>query len=54
MLIVFPQVVYGTTENSPVTFIGFPLDNEDLKLNTVGCIMSHTEVYFHRKTWIDM
>ncbi|KAM8723481.1 medium-chain acyl-CoA ligase ACSF2, mitochondrial-like isoform 2-T3 [Acanthopagrus schlegelii] len=36
-------VVYGTTENSPVTFIGFPHDNEDLKLNTVGCIMSHTE-----------
>uniref|UniRef100_A0A671Z021 Medium-chain acyl-CoA ligase ACSF2, mitochondrial n=1 Tax=Sparus aurata TaxID=8175 RepID=A0A671Z021_SPAAU len=37
------SVVYGTTENSPVTFIGFPHDNEELKLNTVGCIMSHTE-----------
>uniref|UniRef100_H3C321 Medium-chain acyl-CoA ligase ACSF2, mitochondrial n=1 Tax=Tetraodon nigroviridis TaxID=99883 RepID=H3C321_TETNG len=36
-------VVYGTTENSPVTFIGFPQDTEDLKTNTVGCIMSHTE-----------
>lgn len=46
--IVFQQVVYGTTENSPVTFIGFPHDNEELKLNTVGCIMSHTEVYFRR------
>ncbi|XP_039978569.1 medium-chain acyl-CoA ligase ACSF2, mitochondrial-like isoform X2 [Xiphias gladius] len=34
---------YGATENSPITFIGFPEDNEDLKINTVGCIMSHTE-----------
>ncbi|XP_075889197.1 medium-chain acyl-CoA ligase ACSF2, mitochondrial-like [Nelusetta ayraudi] len=36
-------VLYGTTENSPVTFLGFPQDSDDLKLNTVGCIMSHTE-----------
>lgn len=35
--------LYGTTENSPVTFLGFPQDSDDLKLNTVGCIMSHTE-----------
>ncbi|CAN9505644.1 unnamed protein product [Ophioblennius macclurei] len=34
---------YGTTENSPVTFLGFPQDKEDLKINTVGCIMPHTE-----------
>ncbi|XP_042361530.1 medium-chain acyl-CoA ligase ACSF2, mitochondrial-like [Plectropomus leopardus] len=34
---------YGTTENSPITFLGFPQDNEELKINTVGCIMSHTE-----------
>uniref|UniRef100_A0A672IYN7 Medium-chain acyl-CoA ligase ACSF2, mitochondrial n=1 Tax=Salarias fasciatus TaxID=181472 RepID=A0A672IYN7_SALFA len=34
---------YGTTENSPVTFLGFPNDNEELKVNTVGCIMPHTE-----------
>ncbi|XP_071329232.1 medium-chain acyl-CoA ligase ACSF2, mitochondrial-like [Trachinotus anak] len=34
---------YGTTENSPVTFLGFPQDSEELKMNTVGCIMSHTE-----------
>jgi len=34
---------YGTTENSPVTFLGFPLDNEELKVNTIGCIMNHTE-----------
>ncbi|KAK7939145.1 hypothetical protein WMY93_002471 [Mugilogobius chulae] len=34
---------YGTTENSPVTFLGFPLDSDELKLNTVGCIMPHTE-----------
>ncbi|XP_068605772.1 medium-chain acyl-CoA ligase ACSF2, mitochondrial-like [Brachionichthys hirsutus] len=36
-------VAYGTTENSPVTFLGFPQDNEDLKLHTVGCILNHTE-----------
>ncbi|XP_029292853.1 acyl-CoA synthetase family member 2, mitochondrial-like [Cottoperca gobio] len=36
-------VGYGTTENSPITFMGFPQDNDDLKINTVGCIMSHTE-----------
>eukprot|EP00066_Takifugu_rubripes_P013105 XP_011602371.1 PREDICTED: acyl-CoA synthetase family member 2, mitochondrial-like [Takifugu rubripes] len=36
-------VVYGTTENSPATFLGFPQDREDLKTNTVGCIMDHTE-----------
>uniref|UniRef100_A0AAX7VCS6 Medium-chain acyl-CoA ligase ACSF2, mitochondrial n=1 Tax=Astatotilapia calliptera TaxID=8154 RepID=A0AAX7VCS6_ASTCA len=34
---------YGTTENSPVTFLGFPEDNEKLKINTVGCILGHTE-----------
>ncbi|XP_056263238.1 medium-chain acyl-CoA ligase ACSF2, mitochondrial-like [Pseudoliparis swirei] len=34
---------YGTTENSPITFLGFPQDNDELKSNTVGCIMSHTE-----------
>uniref|UniRef100_A0A8C4HWB5 Medium-chain acyl-CoA ligase ACSF2, mitochondrial n=1 Tax=Dicentrarchus labrax TaxID=13489 RepID=A0A8C4HWB5_DICLA len=36
-------LLYGTTENSPLTFLGFPKDNEELKLNTVGCIMNHTE-----------
>lgn len=39
------QVLYGTTENSPITFCGFPEDNEELKINTVGCIMAHTEVF---------
>ncbi|XP_034567635.1 medium-chain acyl-CoA ligase ACSF2, mitochondrial-like [Notolabrus celidotus] len=34
---------YGTTENSPITFLGFPQDTEELKTETVGCIMSHTE-----------
>ncbi|CAJ1075186.1 medium-chain acyl-CoA ligase ACSF2%2C mitochondrial-like [Xyrichtys novacula] len=34
---------YGTTENSPLTFLGFPQDNEELRTDTVGCIMSHTE-----------
>ncbi|XP_042361531.1 medium-chain acyl-CoA ligase ACSF2, mitochondrial-like [Plectropomus leopardus] len=34
---------YGTTENSPLTFLGFPQDIEELKINTAGCIMSHTE-----------
>ncbi|KAM7387222.1 hypothetical protein PAMA_009707 [Pampus argenteus] len=36
-------VAYGTTENSPLTFLGFPQDADDLKTNTVGCIMHHTE-----------
>ncbi|XP_070836830.1 medium-chain acyl-CoA ligase ACSF2, mitochondrial-like [Chaetodon trifascialis] len=36
-------VAYGTTENSPVTFLGFPQDNDDLQLHTVGCILGHTE-----------
>ncbi|XP_068605828.1 medium-chain acyl-CoA ligase ACSF2, mitochondrial-like [Brachionichthys hirsutus] len=36
-------IAYGTTENSPATFLGFPQDNEDLKLHTVGCILNHTE-----------
>ncbi|XP_074512606.1 medium-chain acyl-CoA ligase ACSF2, mitochondrial-like [Sebastes fasciatus] len=36
-------IAYGTTENSPLTFLGFPQDEEELKMNTVGCIMSHTE-----------
>ncbi|XP_040919123.1 medium-chain acyl-CoA ligase ACSF2, mitochondrial-like [Toxotes jaculatrix] len=37
------MICYGTTENSPITFLGFPQDSEELKINTVGCIMSHTE-----------
>ncbi|MCJ8739322.1 hypothetical protein PDJAM_G00045730 [Pangasius djambal] len=36
-------VAYGTTENSPITFLGFPLDNLDLKTDSVGYIMDHTE-----------
>ncbi|MEQ2225967.1 Acyl-CoA synthetase member 2 mitochondrial [Ilyodon furcidens] len=36
-------IIYGTTENSPLTFLGFPQDNNELKINTVGCIMCHTE-----------
>lgn len=34
---------YGTTENSPVTFCGFPLDNLDRKCHTVGTVMEHLE-----------
>ncbi|KAG2460814.1 ACSF2 synthetase, partial [Polypterus senegalus] len=34
---------YGTTENSPVTFLGFPRDEIDRKLETVGFILPHTE-----------
>ncbi|XP_062389197.1 medium-chain acyl-CoA ligase ACSF2, mitochondrial-like [Sardina pilchardus] len=37
------MVAYGTTENSPVTFVGFPYDNDERKTETVGCIMHHTE-----------
>ncbi|KAB5553926.1 hypothetical protein PHYPO_G00044270 [Pangasianodon hypophthalmus] len=36
-------VAYGTTENSPITFLGFPLDRLDLKTDSVGYIMDHTE-----------
>lgn len=34
---------YGTTENSPVTFCGFPVDSAERKMETVGCICPHTE-----------
>ncbi|XP_061079271.1 medium-chain acyl-CoA ligase ACSF2, mitochondrial-like [Conger conger] len=34
---------YSTTENSPLTFLGYPLDNLKKKTKTVGCIMNHTE-----------
>uniref|UniRef100_A0A672URQ7 Medium-chain acyl-CoA ligase ACSF2, mitochondrial n=1 Tax=Strigops habroptila TaxID=2489341 RepID=A0A672URQ7_STRHB len=37
------QVAYGTTENSPVTFMGFPDDSITRKTETVGCIFPHTE-----------
>ncbi|XP_061079433.1 medium-chain acyl-CoA ligase ACSF2, mitochondrial-like isoform X2 [Conger conger] len=30
-------------ENSPLTFLGYPLDNLEKKTKTVGCIMNHTE-----------
>lgn len=34
---------YGTTENSPVTFVGTPLDNIERKAETVGYILDHVE-----------
>ncbi|KAM9394403.1 medium-chain acyl-CoA ligase ACSF2, mitochondrial-like [Pholidichthys leucotaenia] len=37
------SICYGTTENSPITFLAFPEDNLEVKMNTVGCIMAHTE-----------
>ncbi|CAB1350206.1 unnamed protein product, partial [Coregonus sp. 'balchen'] len=36
-------ISYGTTENSPITFLGFPRGNEELMTETVGCILNHTE-----------
>lgn len=36
-------VVYGTTENSPVTFMNFPEDTLEQKAGSVGRIMPHTE-----------
>ncbi|KFV04108.1 hypothetical protein N339_07221, partial [Pterocles gutturalis] len=36
-------VAYGTTENSPVTFMGFPNDSITRKTETVGCVFPHTE-----------
>ncbi|XP_016158311.1 PREDICTED: acyl-CoA synthetase family member 2, mitochondrial [Ficedula albicollis] len=40
-----PEVVvaYGTTENSPVTFMGFPSDSIERRTDTVGYIFPHTE-----------
>ncbi|XP_040186663.1 medium-chain acyl-CoA ligase ACSF2, mitochondrial [Rana temporaria] len=37
------MVGYGTTENSPVTFMGFLYDDIFRKVDTVGYVMSHTE-----------
>ncbi|KAM4597773.1 medium-chain acyl-CoA ligase ACSF2, mitochondrial-like [Polymixia lowei] len=37
------MIGYGTTENSPVTFLGFPLDEDERKVKSVGCVMNHTE-----------
>ncbi|GCC31553.1 hypothetical protein chiPu_0010012 [Chiloscyllium punctatum] len=34
---------YGTTENSPVTFQGFPMDEITRKLETVGYVAPHIE-----------
>lgn len=36
-------VAYGTTENSPVTFMNFTQDTLEQKAETVGRIMPHTE-----------
>ncbi|XP_006166258.1 acyl-CoA synthetase family member 2, mitochondrial isoform X1 [Tupaia chinensis] len=36
-------VAYGTTENSPVTFMSFPEDTVEQKAESVGRIMPHTE-----------
>ncbi|XP_026207074.1 medium-chain acyl-CoA ligase ACSF2, mitochondrial isoform X1 [Anabas testudineus] len=36
--------VYGTTENSPVTFCNSPTDNFERKSDTVGYIIDHLEV----------
>ncbi|XP_063077684.1 medium-chain acyl-CoA ligase ACSF2, mitochondrial [Engraulis encrasicolus] len=37
------SIGYGTTENSPVTFVGFSIDSEERRTETVGCIAPHTE-----------
>ncbi|KAK6478414.1 medium-chain acyl-CoA ligase ACSF2 [Huso huso] len=37
------SIGYGTTENSPVTFLGFPMDEIKRKTETVGYIIPHTE-----------
>ncbi|XP_073684362.1 medium-chain acyl-CoA ligase ACSF2, mitochondrial [Garra rufa] len=36
-------IAYGTTENSPVTFCGFPIDSAYRQTETAGCICPHTE-----------
>uniref|UniRef100_A0A669BPW5 Medium-chain acyl-CoA ligase ACSF2, mitochondrial n=1 Tax=Oreochromis niloticus TaxID=8128 RepID=A0A669BPW5_ORENI len=37
------RIGYGTTENSPVTFLASPLDNVERKTETVGYITDHLE-----------
>lgn len=37
-------MVYGATENSPVTFMNFTEDTVEQKTESVGRIMPHTEV----------
>ncbi|XP_031416732.1 medium-chain acyl-CoA ligase ACSF2, mitochondrial isoform X2 [Clupea harengus] len=37
------SIGYGTTENSPVTFVGFSIDSMERRTETVGCIAPHTE-----------
>ncbi|XP_053424705.1 medium-chain acyl-CoA ligase ACSF2, mitochondrial isoform X2 [Nycticebus coucang] len=37
------KVAYGTTENSPVTFMNFPEDTVEQKAESVGRVMPHTE-----------
>lgn len=34
---------YGTTENSPVSFCGYPNDNLERKTESVGCVTHHLE-----------
>ncbi|KAM9597143.1 medium-chain acyl-CoA ligase ACSF2, mitochondrial [Trichechus inunguis] len=36
-------IAYGTTENSPVTFMNFPEDTVEKKAESVGRVMPHTE-----------
>lgn len=44
-VVMLEQIAYGTTENSPVTFCGFPVDNIERKAETVGCVSHHLEVH---------
>ncbi|XP_072312953.1 medium-chain acyl-CoA ligase ACSF2, mitochondrial isoform X2 [Eucyclogobius newberryi] len=37
------KIGYGTTENSPVTFCGTPLDSMERKCETAGYILDHVE-----------
>lgn len=37
-------MAYGTTENSPVTFMNFAEDTVQEKAESVGRVMPHTEV----------
>lgn len=42
--LLFSQIAYGTTENSPLTFCSHPKDNLERKTETAGYILEHTEV----------
>lgn len=44
------QIAYGTTENSPVTFMPHPRDTMERRTHNCGYIMDHTQVILKKTT----